>query len=278
MSPNFIYNRPDMFADTYSVYEIINNSKRIYIESYAEGDTIVLGIWLVPITEEELAELTNYIFKNNHGARYIKYEYGCALVGEGYKKNHFRIDLPDTTEELHKRLSSKGRYNLKREKRIIDEQIGTSAFNEYTGDNVPDCIITKYFEMKRKTHGIDYMLSPKEYLSHYHVTNIYTLSASDTMLAIIFSCEQCEVFYIENISYDIDYAKYSPGQVIYDMYLTRLVEKGCKKLFLAGGDLDYKRRYGSIEEETYNSTIFRNKTDAVLWKIKKQIKTILNRK
>lgn len=75
---------------------------------------------------------------------------------------------------------------------------------------------------------------------------------------MILSCEQCPVVYIENLTYDTNYAKYSLGQILYDIYLKKLVEKGKKEIFLLGGDYDYKRRYHSVEETTYNDAVYRS--------------------
>ena len=75
---------------------------------------------------------------------------------------------------------------------------------------------------------------------------------------MMFSCEQCPIVYLENFSFDIQYSRYSPGQQIYEYVMTRLIEKQFNSVFLAGGDYDYKRYYGSIEEKLYDGLIFRN--------------------
>lgn len=78
------------------------------------------------------------------------------------------------------------------------------------------------------------------------------------LAAMMFSCEQCPIVYLENFSFDIQYSRYSPGQQIYEHVMTRLIEKQFKSVYLAGGNYDYKRYYGSIEEKLYDGLIFRN--------------------
>ena len=82
------------------------------------------------------------------------------------------------------------------------------------------------------------------------------------------SCEQCPIVYIENLTYDLQYSKYSCGQILYDIYLTQLIIKGYKELYLAGGDLAYKKRYGSIEEAIFNGIVFRSKIAEEIYAIR----------
>ena len=55
---------------------------------------------------------------------------------------------------------------------------------------------------------------------------------------------------------------------MYDWYLKQLVEKKKEQLFLSGGDLEYKKRYGSIEEFVMNIKIYRNSISGNINKIK----------
>lgn len=277
IKPDFIYNRKDLFAEDYEILKINDCDNTYYIEVEYKDNVAFLGLWLNSVCKEAVEAAVEYIFNNRRNISQISYEYSYIEIGLSYQKNHFKIDLPETEEELQNRLSSKGRYNIKREKKILERDFGSYFFSEYTSESVPDSIIEVYFEMKQKTHGVDYHMSAKEYLSHYHVTNIYALFVGDVISAIIHSCEQCEFVYIENIAYDLNYAKYSPGQIIYDLYLKRLIEKGRKFLFLAGGNLDYKKRYGSIEEVTYNATVYRHRSEELFHRMKQATKKLIRK-
>ena len=114
--------------------------------------------------------------------------------------------------------------------------------------------------MKERTHGTVYNLDENEYCIKYHVSDIYTLTIGDSnrLASVILSCEQCPMIYLENLTYDQELADYSPGQILYDEYLKQLISKGAKGVFLLGGEYGYKKRYGSIEKQIYNSTVYRN--------------------
>ena len=46
--------------------------------------------------------------------------------------------------------------------------------------------------------------------------------------------------------------------MIYDEYLRALLYKGKRSLYLKGGDLEYKKRYGSNEDQLVTFKIYRN--------------------
>lgn len=46
-------------------------------------------------------------------------------------------------------------------------------------------------------------------------------------------------------------------KVLYDIFLARMVEKGKKEIFLGSGNLEYKKKYGSIEESVYHCAVLR---------------------
>ena len=101
-------------------------------------------------------------------------------------------------------------------------------------------------------------MSSDEYRKKYHVTDLYALFDNcEKPIAVLLSCEQCEGVYLENLAYDINYSKFSPGKQLYHIYLHELINKHKKALYLLGGNLSYKKRYGSIYVHTFFCTVYR---------------------
>lgn len=277
INPDFIYNRYDLVLSDYVILKIDDK----FVEVKIHQNETELGIWLMGIERGQVESVCKYIFDNYPNIKKIKYQFSYHPIGYYTTKNHFKIYLPDTIEELSSRLSSKGKYNIKREKRLIEEDLGDITIKEYKSSDIPLEVINTYFTFKEKTHHIDYHMSPKEYLENYYVSDVYVMYAGDKIVSMVLSCEQCEVVYIENLTYDTNYSKYSAGQVLYDYYLKRLVEKEKKEIFLAGGNLSYKKRYGSIEETVYHGVIYRHKYsqyfDMAMDCLKNRIKKMLGR-
>ena len=168
--------------------------------------------------------------------------------------------LPGTAEELDSRLSAKKRYNIKREKRLAREQIADYEIVSFPAAEVPLGIIKQYFVFKQSGYGIDYHMTPAEYLTKYHVSHVYTLRFIQTreIGAIVCSCEQGDNVYLENLTYNPELKKYSLGSILYDEYLKLLIQKKKRSLYLGYGQQVYKSLYGAEEHTTYTGKMYRS--------------------
>ena len=257
IKPNFIYNRFDLFCDDYIVLMAEQSQERHIIEARIFGNYAELGIWKMRLSNALLKEITNFLFQKYPSIGYLKFFF-CDTEGNYKEVKHFSIDFPDSVESFLQRRSSKSRHRLNKQRHQAEREIGPISFQEYKKEDCPEEIIRCYNNWKERSHHIGKIEQAVSYLQKYHVSNIYVLYFGDHIAAIMFSCEQCPVVYLENFSFDIKYSRYSPGQQIYEFVMTRLIEKKCKSVYLAGGDYDYKRYYGSIEERLYDGVIFRN--------------------
>lgn len=263
VKPNFIYNRFDLWTGlrdfctetlhvTYKDYDC-------YVQVLYRSDSADLGLWLSDIPAEAVEFVARYIFREHSNVSRVTYDFCMNKPAFGGKCNHFRIELPDSIEELNGRISSKFRYNLKRERKMLEKAAGTLSFEEYEAHDFPDDLMTEYFRMKAITHGKDYHMTGSEYIDAYHISHAYVIrrSGSREIVSIVLSCEQCPAAYIENLTYSTEYAKYSPGKMAYHYFLESLIRKRKTELFLRDGNHEYKRHYGSIEETAYSGVIYR---------------------
>lgn len=266
VSPNFINNRFDLW-DGISMADVKllryhDEKTDVFIEIYINGKIAKLGIYMMKLEDAVLDNIISFIFRKFRKISVISFDNSLTYAKGALLHNHLRIELPESADELEGRLSSKGRYNIRREKRLLNEKLGLWEVKNYAAseENVTE-IWDKYFEYKKITHGVDYKLSPFEYCREYHVTDLYVLHIGQEKKigAIVLSCEQCPIAYIENLTYDTELASFSLGQILYDEYLASLIKKGKREVYLLGGNYSYKKRYGSIEEMVYDGKIYRNK-------------------
>lgn len=257
MNPDFIYNRYDLFCNEneYEAIELKNNKEVKIIEYRLMGEQAELGIWLMPITKEELEKLIAYIAKKHPNVKKITYKNGVIPYGKSSVHNHFRIVFPDTVEEMEQCISSKSRSKMRKKLRFAEEDYGEMKFIEYERKDIPLEVVEKFFEFKYAIRNRVYKMTAEEYLDRYHVSHCYVLMFGDTIGAVRFSCEQCPVVYGENFSYNPEMKDYSLGRAIFFHHLTRMVEKKHTELYFAGGNFEYKTHYGSIEETVYDCQI-----------------------
>lgn len=74
----------------------------------------------------------------------------------------------------------------------------------------------------------------------------------------------------------MEFQKYSVGFQIYVFFLQRMIEKGKKNIYLGGGNYDYKKRFGSIEEIIYEGYLYRNAFGKMQSVVKNRLKQYVN--
>lgn len=254
VTPNFIYNRFDLFANPGDFHTVsIRSGKTVKVLEYQiKKNQAELGIWLMPLTECELEHVLLHIAREHPHVTSVIYKNGVLPYGKAKERNHFRIVFPETAEEMEHSISSKSRAKMRKKLRHAQEAYGEMQLLEFDRATLPNEIVEAFFQFKATIRKRDYNMTPEEYLDRYHVSHCYVVKFGETIGAIRFSCEQCPVVYGENFTYNPELSDYSLGRFIFMHHLIRMVEKKHTQLFFAGGDYEYKTHYGSIEETVYD--------------------------
>lgn len=266
ISPDFIYNRADIFCKNYILLNVRHGSNNYMLEVRLHGNHAELGIWMMKVTGKEFDEISKFIFTRYKEIEYISFYY--AISDRVFTKgSHFHVVLPKSYEELEMRISSKSRYNMRRMRKQAIAEYGSIELEEFENENIPSDIISAYFEMKKKTHNVSYLMTSDDYLARYHVSNAYVLYLGEKIAAILLTCEQCPIVYLENLTYDMEFSNYSPGMIAYDMVLERLINKGKESIYLGGGDYSYKKKYNSVETAVTDGKIYRSLAITIKYKV-----------
>ena len=281
VEPDFIYNRFDLWllpAD----FDVIRTEYRgeVYtIEARYEGKEAQLGVWLAHVPAEVLKAVIEQIFQWHPRISKVYLQHSFEQVGVVKAGNHWRVDILATMEEFEKKSSGKTRSTLRRKIRLLEKEIGEEiSFREYSvQEGLPVSVMKEYFGLKDEkfsSYGKNYVehlteKEIKEYTDAYHVTHLYVMWLGKVMGGAVLSCEQCACVYFENTTYNLQYKKFSPGIIIYDYFLKRMVEKGKQSIFLAGGSAgSYKSLYNGIEDQGYECRYYRSKLRRSLEKVK----------
>lgn len=249
--PNVCWNRFDLrFENDYKLSKINDSLWKGYVASHIEGNTIYISLYLREMNKDTFNGYAKYLFEIYPNAKdlFVLHTYtNIAGVEEGV---HWHVDLPETIEEFNKTLSHRVRYNTKWYPKKIHENIGEYTIKYFESKDCPDDVILQYFKWKKQTHGTDYGLTPKQYLKKFCVTGVYVMLTNTEILAIGFISEIGDSVFFENFSYNQEYAKYSPGMVLYYHLISDLIARGKKKLYLLGGNLEYKKHFNGIATMT----------------------------
>lgn len=269
LSVNAIHNRFDIkYGDDFDLYKI---NDELYIPVKQIGVSLFLGLYLVMIQYEVLEIFIAYLFKKYKTAKKIELLHvRTDSFRDLERKPHWHIDLPETIEEFDSTLPRSVRYNTKRYPKKIREKIGEYDIKHYPKTEITEKLVKTYLELKRKTHNTDYHLNtPLDYIKEYYITDCYTLETKENIVAVLFLSNTDNYSYLDNITYDINLAKYSVGTVLYYAVIRDLIEKKYKKLFLLGGTQEYKRLFNGKITNTISASVSRD--DGILYKILKHI-------
>lgn len=269
---DLIYNRPDLYDADATKIVYIKYRKAFYKMYYTvHGHKASLKVWLRKIPATVIESTVDYIFRQEKAV--LKIDVKNAVINcrnELAFDNNWVIFLPSKPEEITNRMSKKSRYNFKREKRMLEEAEGQLSFDSYEID-IPEDLISLYFNWKHNTHGVVYHLSEKEYIKKYHITGAMTLKAGEKLVSILFFCKNKRTIYLENLSYDSVYAAFSPGIILYEKFLERMTQMGSEVVFLGNGNQLYKSRFNGQEYIVYSGAVYRSKFFRWLNKIEKKI-------
>lgn len=255
---NLIYNRFDLiYKNDFEEMEIVYQGQVYSVALHRTGQGGVLNVWGKELPQLVFEQTVEKVFNSHADIRYIDIvQSGNDYQGGLRKGVDIRIPLPDTKQELMQRLKAKHRYNLKRQRLMLEAQWGALSIESYEQE-IPLEYVELYFLWKKESHGTDYGLTPQRYLQEYHVTDAMLVRAGERPIGIIFFCLVENVVYLENFSYDRNLAEYSPGYITYVLFLEELISRNCRLLFLGGGDYNYKKRFGAEERTVYNGVIYR---------------------
>lgn len=243
------------------IFEIRGESGITYVPYRHDGLSCYLGTWLIPCGKKNLEQIIKKIFASSRVLRiYIQFAssnpFDCLS-----KEIHWKLDLTDG-KKLLERGTSKSRYNLRRSLRLLEEEHGNVQVSEIACDeNMENAseYMDVFFLWKQNTHNRDYKKSGKEYISSRGVTHMYMMWAGETKCAVALTNEAMNRCSLVNISYNMDLSRFSPGMLLYEKVIERLIDKHKTFLYLGGGEkYDYKKKYGAIREETYTGWIYRN--------------------
>lgn len=225
--------------------EITTGGEKQYFPVSIAGKAAELGTWMNPISRNGLLAAVTAVFDAFPAVETLNYQNVLydTLLDHGWRHNDFYLPLPDNVEELKARLAAKSRYNIRREKRIIEETFGGLVLEDIPCNKIPEDLKNLFYTLKNATHGV----SEESYdIDEKPITNVYLLRVgTGEVKGMALSCEQGPIVFLENHTFDSTMRKYSFGQVLYDLYLEAMIEKKKTGVALAGGSLEYKKRYGT---------------------------------
>lgn len=261
VEPNIKHNRCDIrYGKDFELIEIRYEDKIKYISFYCNGRTAFLGLYMVEIPQYVFNRIIEFL-KNDRKISHIHFINSLNYIKGAKKKMHWLLELPENWEDYLKQFSSKHRYNLRYYKKKL-EQIYNCEWKYYPKHEINKKMIEAFFDFKiAKEKGEAYsdLVNAESYLeSDFNkITDAYVLYINNEIKSIVlYSIIDEQTAYCHNMAYDVKFSKYNIGNELYYYSIKDLIQRGIQKIYLGGGDYEYKKNSKAIKSVTYNGNIF----------------------
>ena len=169
---------------------------------------------------------------------------------------HWWIQFPDPPAEYWTQFSGKARYKLRRKLKNIEHTI----FKATTPDQVPEFLRKAGHISERSWQGRRIGLrvsdSPQErryhqLLAEHGALRSYVLDTPNGPIAFLRGFQTGDCYVHDEIGFDSDHAKLSPGTILLYHALEDLTAERCpRRLDFGLGDAEYKRHFGNHQTES----------------------------
>ena len=263
-------NRLDLSYPKHEIHwlQIKRAEQILYLPIRVKGQRAWISILYIMFSSKDLESIVTYIFKRFNEVLQVSFvatEKDPQIAWKNLWIRHssaWILPLKKSFEETFDKSKRKTRWDIRRRKRNLESVIGLVRCEEYN-KNIPlfDVLVSRYLEMKKRKYNVpdnegtieNILDNPK-----LDVTNAYVLKAeNEKILSVLFTSEHISNAKVVNMSYDIDYEKFSPGLCLYIEVVRLLTEKGYKSIYLGSGTECYKKLFGAVESEYWVGDAFR---------------------
>lgn len=259
-SDDLILNRYDLHNAEYDQYSFESEAGEVYeIAFHLFGKVLYINVWGKTIPEKIMDAVVNVAYDRYPEALRIR----IIRMRNNYRdqldeSTELVLYLPNTEQELMDRMKHNGRYNFLKKKSELERLYGEISFLIYD-DAIPDTVLNAFFKWKEVTHSRHYDITPKEYIEQHHVTGAILMMVGGNAVSVLLFCLVNDVAYLENLSYDVEYERFSPGFIVYQRFLCELITRSVKTVFLGGGRLQYKTRFKAVRYTCYSGYLCTNR-------------------
>ena len=174
------------------------------------------------------------------------------------------IELPETHDEYWSRFNSKTRGKIKRKTKLLE---GCRLERISKPFQIPDFLANaervsrqtwQHDLLGQRIHNDDCELQLFTFLAMQGAFRAYLVWHEDTPVSFCIGTQHNGVFSYEEVGYNRDYSKQSPGQYLIVRMLEDMYEHDRPAVFdFGGGHADYKRMFGTRISESGNVWLLR---------------------
>ncbi len=279
-----LYNNP---FSTFEYFETFFDGKQFnLITIHDEGKLVHLIVFYINEHDKEayilnrlfyldtkyLHLLANLIFSDFQNVKKISLKHllnpfnrneNINLVCNPYDENYI-IPLPISVSDYLLKLSPNMRQQSKRRVNNLKKAFLNYDFRVYEKEEIPDKVIKQIIKMnhsrmsnKNIISGIneDYEKNILNFVSNYGFVTV--LEINNLIVAGLITYKIGNHYFMQTISSDPDFDKYSVGHTCLFLTIQRCIELEGKQFHLLWGNNFYKKRFLAQRVQLYSTTLFR---------------------
>ena len=262
VKPNIIYNRFDIkYSGDFDVLKVEYKGKTQYISIHIHKNNVCyIGIYMTEIEQCVFDKILKFLKNKFKNITHFHITQGLINHPELTQKMHWRLKFPNTVEEYNSMFSSKTRYNRRSKLKKLQENYDIE-FAQYSKSDIDESFIRRFLELKTQTEDdVYYNMSEqgiKRLLSDfYNITDAVVLKINNQIEAfVLYSVTDNNDIYQENLAYNKEFSQYGIGILLYYYGIEKLIEKSFKRMYLGGGDYDYKLNSKALRSDTKSGDI-----------------------
>jgi CelD/BcsL family acetyltransferase involved in cellulose biosynthesis len=170
--------------------------------------------------------------------------------------------LPGSYQAYLQNLGRKSRHELRRKSRKLDSLVDV-RFEKITDPEKLRSVIKEFVNLHKASGPAKQEFWKKRGMSeffahlvhHFSKENWVELDAlciGDRLVAALLSFSYGDTMYFYNVTYDLEYAAYSPGFYLFDHAIKQAIAEGKKAVDFLRGQEKYKYFFGAEESKIYN--------------------------
>lgn len=234
------------------------------------GRECVLLNRVTHIEKEPLMSFSQWIFKNLSIIQIISFwdllSPFCGRYSICYSRSlDIYINLPSTSEEYDTMLGKKSRtqfkyYIKKAEREISDLKIDINAEYNCFDSAIFEEIVSlkeKRFDSKKQQNSFNALKASQHAQFAKDYGRITAIKSSNKIIASLLCYKVCDKYFATLVAFDIDYAKYSLGRIVFYLAIQGAIKEGINEFHFLWGGSDYVTHYGGKEHQLHTTHIFR---------------------
>jgi CelD/BcsL family acetyltransferase involved in cellulose biosynthesis len=178
------------------------------------------------------------------------------------------VCLQDTWEDYLQTLSKKSRYNVRKKKRELEKRFKIFFTKHEDLESLPQAMDTMLNLHRKRWTKEGTSSFDKAMVMHFHNEiarlflkkgwlNLFFLHADDKPVAALYAFEYEGKVYAYQCGYDTGFSENSVGDVLWGCVVEYLISRKIKVLDFLRGDEDYKSKWGKMNNEIVQLSLYK---------------------